>query len=108
MATPYLEQLGSWGGATRDPRDAAERLRTFIKQWDDWRAVAEDYLPAGDKVVVLLRFGGTGKGSGAEITSKGAHVWTMRDGNAVRLQVFSSRERALAVAGLPPDARLLQ
>jgi ketosteroid isomerase-like protein len=41
---------------------------------------------------------------GAEISSDGAHVWTMRDGKAVHLHVFSSRTRALEAAGLAPDA----
>jgi ketosteroid isomerase-like protein len=30
----------------------------------------------------------------------GAHLWTFREGKAIRLEVFSSRERALEAAGL--------
>jgi len=30
----------------------------------------------------------------------GAHNWSFRDGQAVRMEIFSSRERALAAAGI--------
>jgi hypothetical protein len=50
-------------------------------------------------VVVLCRYTGRGKGSGLDVDTEGAHLWTMRDGRAVRLEVFSSRERALEAAG---------
>jgi hypothetical protein len=35
-----------------------------------------------------------------EVDTEGAHVWTMRDGQAVRLEVFASRERALLESGV--------
>ena len=50
---------------------------------------------------MLTRYTGRGKGSQVEVDSLGAHLWTLRDGMAVRLEVFSSREKALAAAGLP-------
>jgi ketosteroid isomerase-like protein len=104
MEWEWSDEFLDIGGVARDPSDASDRLRVFMSQWEDWRAEAERYIPAGDKVVVFLRYSGRGKGSGAEITSEGAHVWTMRDGKATKLKVFSSRSRALESAGLPPDA----
>ena len=41
-------------------------------------------------------------GSGALVDTKGAHVWTLRDGKAIRLVIFATRERALAEVGLAP------
>jgi ketosteroid isomerase-like protein len=60
----------------------------------------EEYISAGEFVVVLCRYTGRGKASGVDVDVRGAHVWKMRDGKAVRLEVFSSREKALEAAGL--------
>ena len=56
---------------------------------------------AGDSVVVLTRYRGRGKGSGASVDTIGAHLWTLRDGMVVRLEIYSSRKKALEAAGLP-------
>jgi ketosteroid isomerase-like protein len=61
---------------------------------------AEEYIDAGGHVVAFTRYRGTGKESSVEVDTRGAHVWTMRDGKAVRLEVFSARRRALEAAGL--------
>jgi ketosteroid isomerase-like protein len=34
------------------------------------------------------------------VETKGAHLWTLRDGKAVRLEVFADRAKALASVGL--------
>jgi hypothetical protein len=35
--------------------------------------------------------------------AEGAHVWEIRDGKAVRWDIYRDRERALADAGIDPD-----
>ena len=45
---------------------------------------------------MLATYHGHGKGSGVEIHQEGAHVFKLRDGRVVRLEVFASREKALA------------
>ena len=52
-------------------------------------------MEIGDYVVVLATYHGRGKGSGVEINQEGAHVFKLRDGKVVRLEIFASRERAL-------------
>jgi len=42
----------------------------------------------------LVRWNGRGKGSGLEIEATGAHLWTFRDGLAVRFDVYRDREEA--------------
>jgi ketosteroid isomerase-like protein len=79
------------------------RLRAWLTQWDHWRCEAERYIESGDLVIVFCRYTGRGKGSGAPVETLGAHVWKMRDGKAVRLEVFPSRESALAATGIAPD-----
>jgi ketosteroid isomerase-like protein len=73
----------------------------FLAEWDEFSAEPEEYLDAGEKVVVLTRFGGRGRLSGASAKGlPGASVMTFRDGRVVRLAAYTDRDRALAEAGL--------
>lgn len=109
---PVTEAYGAdleWGWSQEFPDVAGvepgvegqdERLLSWLSTWEHWRVVPEEFLPAGDDVVVLTRYVGKGKGSGAAVDVEGAHLWTIKDGRAVRLVIFSDRERALEAAGL--------
>jgi ketosteroid isomerase-like protein len=87
-------------GVYRDTEARNSRLREWLSPWDEWHIEAEEYVTAGEFVVVLARYTGRGKGSGVEVDTRGAHLWTMRDGKAIRLEIFSSRGRAIEAAGL--------
>jgi ketosteroid isomerase-like protein len=65
--------------------------------------VPEEFIDAGDGVVVVFRFLGTGRESGVPVEERLAHVWTIRDGKAVRMTVHSGRDEALAAVQRPPD-----
>jgi ketosteroid isomerase-like protein len=83
------------GGVFKDQRTPNPRLRTWLSEWDEWRAEAEDFLELGDYVVVLAIYHGRGRGSGVEISQEGAHVFKLRGDRVVRLEIFASREKAL-------------
>jgi ketosteroid isomerase-like protein len=87
-------------GVFRDPERRSSRMLEWLSQWEDWRVEAEEYISAGKSVVVLCRYTGRGKESGVAVNTTGAHLWTMRGGRPVRLEIFSSREKALEAAGL--------
>ena len=53
------------------------------EHWDEFQAVAEEFLDAGDRVVVLGHFRVRGKATGKTVDAPFAHVWTLRDGKAV-------------------------
>ena len=74
--------------------------REWLSTWEGFRLEAEAFLPAEDKVVVLVVLRGRGRGSGAEVATPAAHVWTMRLGRAVRVEAYMDRARALEAAGL--------
>ena len=83
-------------------------LRTIAEVLDDYRMVPERFIDAGDDcVLVFSREGGRGKGSGAEVqTHLTAHLWTLKDGKAVRMQSYWERADALEAVGLSEqDAR---
>lgn len=92
-------------GVYHDPETPSERLQTWLGPWDHWSCEVEEYVEHGDAVVALARYRGRGKGSGVEVDVEGAHVWQMRDGMAVRLEIFADRRSGLASVGLAGGAR---
>ena len=100
MEWGWSEEFPGLEGVARDPAERSERLRQWLSEWEDWRCEAEEFVAEGERVVVLTRYRGRGKGSGATVDTTGAHVWTLRDGRVVRLEIFSSRQKALEAAGL--------
>ena len=64
--------------------------------------VPEEFVDAGDQVVVAFRFQGRGRESGVPIDERLAHLWTIRDGRAVRMSVHSDRDEALQAVQRPP------
>jgi ketosteroid isomerase-like protein len=49
-------------------------------------------------VIASMRQRGRGKASGAEVDRRFTHVWTIRDGRAIRLQSFADRDDAVRYA----------
>jgi len=95
MEWGWSDEFPGLGGVCRDPVDPNPRLRTWLGEWEHWRAEPDEFLEIGDHVVVLTRYIGRGRGSGVEIHQEGAHVFELRDLRVVRLEIFASRERAL-------------
>jgi uncharacterized protein len=60
----------------------------------------EEFIDAGDKVLVAVRVRGHGRGSGIAMEDHLLHVWTIRDGKGTRLEVYRDREQAREAAGL--------
>jgi uncharacterized protein len=95
MEWGWSDEFPDLDGVQEDRRDPNPRLRTWLSGWEHWRAEAEDYLEIGNHVVVLAAYHGRGKGSGVEIHAQGAHVFEVRDGKVVRLEIFASRAKAI-------------
>jgi uncharacterized protein len=71
-------------------------LADFLESWDDFHQDVEDVQEVGGKVFVMLRMRGRGKGSGIEVKSGYAHVWTMQSGRALRVDAYYDTAEALA------------
>jgi ketosteroid isomerase-like protein len=75
-----------------------EVMRDWLGAWERPITIqADEFVPAGDRILVLVRWSGRGKGSGAEIEAEGAHLWTFRDGLVVHYGVYRDRDEARAV-----------
>jgi ketosteroid isomerase-like protein len=102
---PDMEYVasGTVPGATgvfMGPEGVKEFIAGLYEEFDEPRADVSELLDAGDQVVVSATARGRGKLSGVETTWDTWQLWTVRDGKLVRGQGFTSREEALAAAGL--------
>jgi ketosteroid isomerase-like protein len=107
----FLDPDIDWRGPREFPdlaephhgRDGVRRyMEKLTEAFDDYTMVAEEFIDVGpDKVLVFAREGGRGKGSQAAVqTNPTAHLWTIRDGKAVRMQSYWERPDALEAVGL--------
>ena len=60
-------------------REAIHRRR-WTSAWDDWELEVEDYIDAGDTVVVIVRQRGRSKSTGVLVEMRFGQVWTTRGG----------------------------
>lgn len=68
-------------------------------EWDDFGAHPEEYLDAGDTVVVLGRYRGAFKATGAALDAQLVHVWRIEQGKAARFQQYTDTLAAARATG---------
>jgi uncharacterized protein len=95
MEWGWSDEFPGLAGVYEDHEDPNPRLVAWLNGWEPWRAEADEFLEFGDHVVVLATYHGRGRGSGVEISQEGAHVFELRDGKVVRLEIFATRAKAL-------------
>jgi ketosteroid isomerase-like protein len=102
---PNVELYGTVGGLEEDKilRGASEITRAFETEddevWDEHRIEPQEFIDAGDRVVVLQREYQRSK-SGAELVIDTASILDLRDGRIVRIQGYMNPAEVLEAAGL--------
>ena len=71
----------------------------FFKSWDSVRYEVDEYLDAGEHVVMPFTNHLLGR-DGIDVQARGIWLWTIRDGVVVRLCLYQVRQDALEAAGL--------
>ena len=95
--SPFPEAgTGEWRGRGGFLRFVAGQAESF----EAMSLEPEEFIDAGDKVVVPLRFGGRARYTGIEVKFAVVHVATLREGKLARLDIFMDRAEALEAAGL--------
>jgi len=97
--------------ATTPPNLASEpdtyRGHDGIRRWfDSFDEVMEEirwdahgYQQVGDQVVVEFTLRARGKTTGLDFGQEAVMVWSLRDGKAIRVELFETLDEALAAAG---------
>jgi len=74
-------------------------MQRFLEQWESWRIDAVGYTAAGESVVARVRRFGEGKASGVRLEDEIFHVWTVRGGRVIRIDVIDDERDALEAVG---------
>jgi ketosteroid isomerase-like protein len=104
MFDPEIAMLESKtlpGAASAYGIDAVQKyIESFANYWDEIRFEPQEYIDAGEQVVVIARLVGRGKSSGVGVTRTWSYVWTLRDRKALRMEGYADRDEALKAVGL--------
>ena len=103
IAHPEFELHGG-GGLFFEPAlgvsAAADSYREWASAWESFRIEPEEFIDAGDDVVVVARVRGRSREGGVEIDQRAAAIWTLRDGKVLRIAEYSDPAEALRSAGV--------
>ncbi len=98
-ALTYADPGIVWNPIEESPTQGHDAVRASLArwkgEWDDYKLMPEEFVERGDRVVVTVRLGGRGRGSGVEIDARFYDVYTLRDGKIVRMDQFTERSEAL-------------
>ena len=94
-----LPETVPWGG-TRHGRDGVQTFATVFRdhvegQWAD----PDDFIDAGEVIVVLGRLRGRARATGEEFEEHFAHVWTLSDGMPSRCRSYFDTAPIMAALG---------
>jgi ketosteroid isomerase-like protein len=89
----WIEPEGVEGLATgthHGPQAVIEEVfEPCLDKLDNFHLQCDQYLSAGNQVIVTGRFLGQGKDTGNELNAPFAHFWTLRDGKVVMFQNYT-------------------
>jgi ketosteroid isomerase-like protein len=95
---PNLPDVETW----RSSDEVTRGLEAFLESWTELRVEVHELIDAGDRVVALVHYRGQAALTGLAVEGAGvdAAVWTLRDGRAIKVQMYGGTDEALAAAGL--------
>jgi ketosteroid isomerase-like protein len=105
FATPDFEWhpglVRALDGSRYRGREGIERfVADTSENWEELQSVAEEFRDLGDRVLVLGRLKGRGKGSGAPVDQPYAGIFDFRDEQIWRYRVYLDRAEGLRTVGL--------
>jgi ketosteroid isomerase-like protein len=83
-------------------REAAQRFwDSSVATWESFHFTPLAFEPEGDQLLVDLKVNAQARTSGIRLEEEWAHLYTLRDGEFVRLQAFTSGGEARAALSYP-------
>jgi ketosteroid isomerase-like protein len=93
-----LGVAGTAAGTRYGPQGFIRANDEALEAFEDYRVEAEEFIDAGEAVVVSVRISGRGRASGAELETRLAHLWVLRNGKVIRGEVYRTTQEALEAA----------
>ena len=91
-----LPEAGQMHGHSGMVQFVTTQMGAFQKMWIE----PQEFIDAGDRVVVPVRFGGEARHTELPVEFSVVHVTTLRDGKVARIDMYQSKAEALEAAGL--------
>ena len=85
-------------GLRRGPDAVTRYVREWASTFDDYHCDVQDMIERGDRVVVPVVLHGRIGDRGHELSIQLTQVWTIRDGEVVRVCEYRTKEEALAAS----------
>jgi ketosteroid isomerase-like protein len=93
--------LGISGHAYHGHDGIHEYFDDVASAWEHWTVEVERVVEAADgRVVIVMTMHARGRGSGATLAGRTAHIWTVRNGRLLRNELYRDPEQALRDVGL--------
>ena len=96
---PDVEGLPARGTHHGPEAVANEVFGSVAEHWDEFQVAAEEFLDAGERVIVLGHFRIRGKATGRSVDAPYAHVWTLHDGKVVHFRNYMDTATFLQALG---------
>jgi uncharacterized protein len=105
---PFYDPEVIWEEAEDEPEAETycghDGLRALVEKWlvpfDDLRIEPEEFIDAGDVVVMPYRFRGRERSSGTDITAPETWIFSLRDGRICEVREYRRKAEALEAVGL--------
>lgn len=90
----WTEAAGFPYGGTYHGPDAvlAGVFMRLATEWQGFAAVPRDFIDGGDTVVALGQYSGKYNATGKSFQAEFAHVWTLKDGKAIRFVQYTDTQ----------------
>jgi ketosteroid isomerase-like protein len=72
---------------------------SFYDAVDEIKLEAKEFIPLGERVLVPFRMTARGRASGIEASMEAVQVWTLRDGKAIRADIYPTLAQAREAVG---------
>jgi ketosteroid isomerase-like protein len=97
----FYSVLGISGRAYLGHDGIRQYFDDVASAWREWRVEVERITEGADgRVAIVMTMHASGKGSGATLAERTAHIWTLADGKLLRNEPYREPEQALRDLGL--------
>lgn len=101
LAEPEFTGLG---GVYEGHEGYIRAMQDWLSAWESYSNEPEEFIQAGERVLVLARERGRTKTGGVEVEIRTASVWSFRRGKVLKVEAYQDRARALEAVDLSEDA----
>jgi steroid delta-isomerase-like uncharacterized protein len=97
----FSSVLGISGRAYLGHEGIRQYFEDVASAWREWTVEVEQVTEAADgRVAIVMTMHASGKGSGATLSARTGHIWTLRDGKLWHNEPYREPEKALRDLGL--------